>query len=233
MSTDLSTPGTTPPSPTQPAAPPERVIDPAEYDLLRGQVDDANRAFTALEPHQARIRRLLSDPHAAEMFDSTLKAYDDYEKSRQPAVPEGMQPMYDKVSRVAEFVDKYEANQKAEAERPAREFATHYEDWKNSPVNNRFFQRLMAEHPDLKSRDLQYLAQCAADAGFAPLEQVWKQEGWRFGSAPGAGTPIPSSLRADAGDVGAAAPGAPPAGQGVTMRDRIIQLERQRRGLSA
>ena len=231
MSTDLSTPGSGAAPPSPPPSP-ERVIDPAEYDALAGQVAEAQRAFGVLEPHQARIKRLLEDPQAAELFDNSLKAYDDYQKSRTPAVPDGMQPMFEKVTRVADFVDKYEAHAKAEAERPAREFATHYDEWKNSAVNNRFFGRLMAEHPDLKARDLQYLAQCAADAGFAPLETIWKQEGWRFGTAPQSG--IPTSLRADAGDVGAAAPGTPGAPpQGVTMRDRIIQLERARRGLSA
>lgn len=188
-------------------------------------IQSARQTYESLNPHAARIERLMRDPQAGELFDNALRAYESMQK-QGPKVPEEMRPVYDKVSRLEKFVDDFEARQKADAERPQKEFQTRYTDWANSPANNRFFTRLMADHPDLKPRDMQYLAQVAAESGFEPLEAIWKKESWRF-ERPGFQAP-PTSLRADAGEVGSAPQGGPP--PGVTMRQRIIDLERARRG---
>jgi hypothetical protein len=188
-------------------------------------INSARSTYEAINPHVARIERLVRDPQAGELFDNALCAYESMQR-QSPKVPDEIRPVYEKVSRLEKFVDEYESRQKAEAERPQREFQTHYNDWANSPANNRFFTRLMADHPDLKPRDMQYLAQVAAENSFEPLEAVWKKESWRF-ERPGVSAP-PTSLRADAGEVGSAPQGGPP--PGVTMRQRIIDLERARRG---
>lgn len=171
----------------------------------------------------------MRDPHAAELFDNAVKAYEQFEANNRPKVSDEVRPIYDKVSKLEKFVDDYEAARQSELERPQREFMAKYNDWQNSPANNRFFQKLTVDHPELKPRDIQYLAQMAADDNFAPLEAVWKKESWRF-VQQGTAAP-PTSQRADAGEVGSAPQ---PNGQGgPTMRERIIELERARRGISA
>lgn len=188
-------------------------------------VNAARSTYEAINPHAARIERLVRDPHAGELFDNAVRAWEQIE-SQKTKVPDEIRPVYEKVSRLEKFVDDFETRQKAEQERPQREFQTHYNDWANSPANNRFFTRLMADHPDLKPRDVQYLAQVAVENNFEPLEATWKKESWRF-ERPGYSAP-PTSLRADAGEVGSAPRSGPP--EGKTMRDRIIELERARRG---
>lgn len=220
------------PSPASQAAPvsePDTItVSRADYDELQNQLHSARATYDLLNPHSDRINRLVRDPRAAELFDRAVKAYEDMGK-QEPEIDPQFRPVYDKVSRLEKFVDDFESRQKAEAERPQREFTARYNDWQNSPTNNRFFTRLMTDHPELKPRDLQYLAQVAAENNFEPLEAVWKKESWRF-ERPGGSAP-PSSLRADAGEIGSAPSGQPP--QGTTMRQRIIDLERARRGLTA
>lgn len=221
-----------PPAATEPvSSPPQPAVDLEQYEHLRQQVQQAEAAFERLSPHQKRIQRLLEDPEAGELFDSALSSYERMRAERQPPVPAEFAPVYEKVSKLEKFVDKYEEREKEAAERPQREFQARYQEWQNSPVNNRFFARLMADHPELKPRDLQYLAQVAVEANFEPLEATWKKESWRF-ERQGTSAP-PTSQRADAGDVGI--PGGKPAAAtgGPTMRERIIELERARRGLTA
>ena len=217
-------PASTEPAPTQSAP----SIDPAEYEALQNEVRQSRQAFAMLDPHSDRIRRLLEDPNAAQLFDRSISAYETMERERAPRVPDEMQPMFEKVSKLESFVDKYEAAQKAEAERPQREYQQHYLEWQNAPSNNRFYQRLIVDHSDLQPRDIQYLAQVAAEKNFEPLEETWKREGWRFVKA-GEATP-PSSLRTDAGEVGI--PGDSQRGAQGNMRDRIVQLEKARRGIA-
>jgi hypothetical protein len=216
------------PSPSAPpvSEPDTITVSRADYDAMQDQLHQARSTYDVLNPHSSRIERLIKDPHAAELFDRAVRAYEDMGR-REPEIDPSIKPVWDKVSRVEKFVDEFEARQKDEAERPQREFTARFNDWQNSPANNRFFTRLMTDHPDLRPRDLQYLAQVAAENQFEPLEAVWKKESWRF-ERPGSSAP-PTSLRADAGEVGSAPqPGQPP--QGKTMRERIIELERARRG---
>lgn len=217
---------------TAPPAPPSQSIDPGEYEALLQENAQWRAAFAGLEPQAERIKRLRDDPNAAQLFDNAISAYENFEKQRGPQIPDDQRPMYDKISKLESFVDRYEQQQKDEAERPQREFAARYNDWQNSAANNRFFTRLMADHPGLAPRDVQYLAQCAAEKNFEPLEETWKREGWRF-VKPGDTAP-PSSLRTDVGEVGIPSEStrsAPPNG-GPSMRDRIVQLEKQRRGIA-
>lgn len=218
--------------PVEPAAPAPQdsapLIDPREFEILQREVSDAREAFGTLQPHSERIKRLLEDPSAGQLFDNAVEAYERAKRQNGPQFDEAGRAIYDKVSRLEKFVDDVEKQRKDEAERPQREFQQHYNEWANSTVNNRFFSRLMADHPELKPRDMQYLAQVAAESNFEPLESVWKKESWRFERATTA-TP-PPSLRADAGDGTAA--GAATGTDGVSMRDRIIQLERSRLGIT-
>jgi hypothetical protein len=228
MADDGSQPTTTAPDPTTTTPPPstETVIDPREFEVMQRQLADANAAFAALQPHEERLRWLLEDPNAGTLIDDAREAYRRVQEKSGPKIEPGMQPIYDKVSKLEKFVDDIETRQKAEAERPQREFNDRYNTWSNSRENNRFFERLMADH-QLQAHDLRWLAQVAANNNFEPLEEVWKKESWRFVKA--ASTPPPHSLRAEAGDGTA---GGSQAGQGPTMRERIIQLERARLGIA-
>lgn len=214
----------------QPSATPSP-IDAAEYEALLQENAQWRATFASLEPQADRIKRLRDDPNAAQLFDNAVSAYEEIERKRGPKVSEELSPIYDKVSKLEGFVDEYRAQQKNEAERPQREFMSRYTDWQNSAANNRFFSRLMADHPELKQRDIQYLAQVASEQNFEPLEETWKRESWRF-LKPGEATP-PSSLRTDVGEVGI--PGESQKGasdQGPSMRQRIVELERARRGIA-
>lgn len=207
---------------------PSTAIDPREYELLVRQMDDYRNTFAVLDPHAERIKRLVEDPEAAKLFDNAVQAYEQYRKTQEPTVPADQRPIYEKVSKLEKFVDDITAQQQAAREAPQKQFERSYDQWQHNPANERFYQRLVNDHPDLQRRDIQYLAQVAADSNFTePLEAVWKKEGWRFTrsevSAP------PSSLRTDAGE-----PGTAGSGQGgvTSMRDRVIQLERERRGIA-
>jgi hypothetical protein len=203
--------------------------DARDYDALDREIAEARRTFEVLNPHAARISRLVEDPRAAEVFDNSMRALEQFEADREPQVDERLKPVYEKVNRIEKFVDNYEKAERDKTEAPQREFATRYNEWQRSAPNERFFKRLMADHPDLKPRDVQYLAQVAAEADFEPLEATWKKESWRF-TRPTSSSP-PSSQRTDAGEVGSSAPaGAPSNGQATTVRERVVQLERQRRG---
>ena len=196
--------------------------------MLQRQLADAQATFTALQPHAARIRRLVDDPTAATLFDDAIDAYKRVQEKQGPQIDPTMRPVYDKVSRLEKFVDDLEARNKAEAERPQREFNDRYTAWQNDPTNNRFFERLRTDH-QLAPHDVRWLAQVAANNNFEPLEEVWKKESWRFVRGASA-TPPPTSLRAEAGDGTAGATGGGPPQQ--TMRDRIVDLERARLGIA-
>jgi hypothetical protein len=218
---------TAPPTPSGEAAP---AIDRAEYEALLHENQQMRATFAMLDPQSDRIRKLVEDPNAADLFDHALSTFEEYKQQRGPKVSEELTPIYDKVSKLETFVDKYEQQQKELAEKPQREFTARYNDWQNSAANNRFFTRLMADHPELAQRDVQYLAQCAAEKSFEPLEETWKREGWRFVKS-GASTP-PSSLRTDVGEVGIPGESQRTASPEATMRQRIIDLEKQRRGIA-
>lgn len=231
--TDQQQLNTTPQPSPQPAAPapePDTIpVSRAEYDAMQEQLAQARATFEVLNPHAARLEKLVKEPRYAEIFDDAITAYENIRTRSQPQVPDEIRPVYEKVSKLETFVDKYEAREKEAQERPAREYQQRYNEWQNAPSNNRFFQRLMSDHPELKPRDIQYLAQVAAEDNFEPLEAVWKKESWRFErqatSAP------PTSQRADAGEVGSAP--SSNGSQGPSMRERIIELERARRGMTA
>ena len=214
---------------TAPSAPPS--IDASQYEAALQEAQQMRAAFTVLEPHNERIRRLLEDPNAAQLFDNALSAYENFERERAPKVPDELNPIFEKVSKLETFVDRYEKQQQEAAERPQREFTARYSDWQNSAANNRFYTRLVNDHPELQPRDVQYLAQCAAEKNFEPLEETWKREGWRFVKSHDAAPP--TSLRTDIGEVGIPGESTRTAGTGgPTMRERVIQLERQRRGIA-
>ena len=201
-------------------------IDPEEYYALQGQVARYEAAFERLNPQADRIKRLVEDPDAQRIFDDAVSAMEAMKARNAPEVPAEFKPIYDKVSKLEEFADRFTKQQEEIAQAPQREFTQRWQEWQNSRENNRFYDRLRQEQPDLKPRDLQYLAQVAAEKDFAPLEEIWKENSWRFNHTKAAAPP--ASLRADAGDVGIPAPSE--SGKAVTMRDRIAELERARRG---
>jgi uncharacterized protein with von Willebrand factor type A (vWA) domain len=201
-------------------------IDPEEYSQLQAQVAQYQTAFDRLNPQAARIQRLLEDPDAANLFDNAYESYKNLQKSQEPEIPENVRPLYAKVSKLEELADQVLKEREDAANKPQREYQEKWQAWQNSPANDRFYKRLIHDNKDLKARDLQYLAQVAAEKDFAPLEEVWKEEQWRF--VPQQRSAPPSSLRSDNGEVGI--PGPSQTGtQEKTMRGRLVELERERR----
>jgi hypothetical protein len=215
---------TTPPTEAPPQPP---VIDPREYDILQRELQGYRNTLTVLDPHAERIRKLVENPEAARLFDNALNAYEKYQESQGPQIPDEQRPLYDKVSKLEKFVDDYAAQQKAAAEAPQRQAAQALDAWSHDPANERFYQRLRADHPTLVQDDWTLLSHLAGANNYESLEDTWKKYSWRFvreqSSAP------PSSLRTDAGEPGTAGEARPGA---QSARERVIELERERRGIA-
>jgi len=223
-------PSPQPAPPSTPASDPETIsVNRAEYDALQEQLAQARATFDVLNPHASRIERLIRNDRAGELFDNAWNAYEGIQARNEPQVPDNVKPLYDEVKRIGKYVDDYETARKSELERPQREYDARKQEWINSPANNRFFQKMQADHPKMKKYDVERLAAIAFENDFEPLESVYRREAWHFANQQ---TPAPpSSQRADAGEIGSAPS---PNGQGgPTMRDRIIELERARRGMTA
>jgi hypothetical protein len=213
--------------PVETPAPPTAVehIDPAEYAQVQARNAQLEATFESLNPHAQRIKRMLDDPDYVRMIDETEAAAEAIRARQAPRVPPELAPIDGRLSKLEQVADEYLNARKAEAERPQREFAEKWNKWQNDPINDRFYRRLTADHPDLDPSDFQWLAQRAAQKDFASLETIWKENEWRFVQAKREAPP--PSLRANAGDVGIPGPssgGAPK----QSMRERIVELERPR-----
>src|SRR5215469_2298303 len=133
--TDPNTPvpdSSTNPQPAPSDSPDSITVNRAEYDLMQEHLAQARATFEALNPHAQRLEKLVKDPHAGELFDNAVRAYEQFEQNRGPKVREDVQPLYDKVAKIEKYVDDYEATRKAELERPQREYQAHYNEWQNS-----------------------------------------------------------------------------------------------------
>lgn len=212
-------------------SPAEPQFDAAEIEELRANYAQAQAVLERLGPHADIIKRIVESDDDRSLAQKAWEARDKYVADQQPKVPAEIQPLYDKVSRLDEFVSKYEKQQEDIATAPQRELANKWQEWQASPTNDRFYRKLKQDVPELNARDVQYLAQIAAEHNFEPLEETWKRDGWRVAPNQGA-SPPPSSLRTDAGDIGIPGATAPPAAQGMSMRDRIVQDLRRQRGIA-
>lgn len=223
-------PNQPPPGPTQPPEPQPPGIDPEEYNAMLQENAQYRALLSSLEPQAERIKRLRDDPNAAQLFDNALGAYENFQRQQAPRVPDGFEPLYDKVSKLEKFVDDHSQREEAERQRPQRELEQKWNEWQLNPANNHFFRRLMADtNGKLDPDDLLWLGRRAAKNNFEPLEETWKRDGWRFTeqteSAP------PSSLRADVGEVGI--PGETrPASTQQSMRQFIVSDLRKQRGIA-
>jgi hypothetical protein len=223
----ISTPPVQSPSPT---TQPSGHIDPEEFYALRDQNARYEAAFERLNPQADRIKRLVEDPDAARIFDDATSAMESLRKRNEPQVPQEFRPIYDKVSKLEEFADRFTKQQQEAAEAPQREFTQRWQSWQNDRNNNRFYERLNLDHPEVAKNpaDMQRLASLAAEKNFAPLEDVWKEESWRF--VKSAAPKPPPSLRSDAGEIGI--PNPSDGAKTQTLRQRAVELERARRGIS-
>lgn len=220
-------------APTAPAvetSAPSGHIDPEDYAALQSRLSQYEALTQRLSPYASDIQWMVENPdYAPNLVRDARKAYDRVREESGPQVPQELQPIVSKLSRLEKIADDYERQQKEIQEAPQREFANRWQAWQTDPRNEKFYNRLKTEHPDLTNRDMAYLAQTAADNGFEPLEQVWKSNEWRF--VPQARTAPPPSLRTDSGEVGI-----PGAANGQTqeksVRDRVIELERARRSIA-
>ena len=144
------------------------------------------------------------------------------------------------MSKIEEVADVFLKERKDAVEAPQREASMKWDSWLNDNRNEKFYNRLTSDHPDLFDEAHQYgrpmmhyLGEVAKANGLKPLEEIWKDNEWSFvrGERP---TP-PSSLNPNAGDVGIPATPQPPSSgpdQGPSLRDRVIQLERARRRIA-
>jgi len=222
------------------ATPPTRSITADEYDALQARYDALQRdtagqaqLLARLQPFADDIEWLVEGPGAADAVRRTRQALAAMKDADAPQYTAAEKALLEKVSHLDEFVTGLQKREQDELERPQREQTEKYERWKADAANVRFFDKLVIDHPEIQGPHIRFLAEMAAADNFASLETTWNKVGWMLGGQPPA-QPPPSSLRADAGEAGATPPaGGQPDAKGPTMRDRIIQLERARRGISA
>jgi hypothetical protein len=176
-------------------------IDPAEYYRLQGEYAQMSSALERLAPHADRIKRMIEDPDAAQIFDNSLSAYEELRKKQQPQLPPELQPLYDKVSKLDEYAETMRKRDEEAALAPQREAKAKYDKWIEDAKP--FAQRLLSQHPELNENGgaaWTYLEQSAAANGYESFDKTWKREGHKFikdsASAP------PTSLRADSGEIG-------------------------------
>lgn len=235
-------PNAAPPVATPPSA---RTITPEEYDALQAKFDELNTQaaqqqalLTRLSPYAEDIQWMVEEGGAIDAVRNTRKALKAMRESSQPQFTDpSQQALFEKVSHLDEFVTGLQKREQDEAERPQREQAQRYEAWKNDPANDRFFKKLVAEHPEIQGPQIRYLAELAAADNFAPLETVWNKVGHHITGAP-APAPPPSSLRADAGEAGATPPTGTvadmkPGDAQKAMRAFIVQDLKKQRGVPA
>jgi len=206
-----------PSAPTDPTAPvqttptePSGHIDPAAYAAMQRELEESRGVLERLAPHADRIKRLVEDENAAAIFDNTLKAYADLERSKEPQIPDNLKGFDARLAKIEQaaqaLLDEREAQRKA----PEVERQNKYQQWLNE--SKTYGNRLLQEHPELNEANgaaWYYLENVAAANDYEPLEKVWKREGHRFVRDSGT-PPPPSSLRSEVGDPGIPGPSKQP-----------------------
>jgi len=193
-----------------PPSEPSGHIDPAAYAAAMAELAESRTVLERLAPHADRIKRLVEDENAANIFDNTVKAYEELQRSKEPQIPEnlkGFDARLAKIEAAAQAIlDEREAQRKA----PEIERQNKYQQWLNE--SKPYGQRLLQEHPELNENGgaaWEYLEKIAAQHDYESLEKVWKREGHRFVRETGT-PPPPSSLRSEVGDPGIPGPSRQP-----------------------
>ncbi len=179
------------PSGAQPT--PSTTFDPAEVERLKREYAQAQQILQTLAPHAERINRLIEEPDAAQFFDEAYGVFKD-RSNKSPELPPELKAIHDDVVYLKDYVKT--AEQKRQEQEQSVQQQRYQEDY-------HYAERLVAERPDLAEDNywgIQSLAAYAKNNSIT-LEQAWKKVGSRFAKPVKQAAP-PSSLRADAGEIG-------------------------------
>lgn len=185
-------------------------------EQLRQELAARDAVLQQLAPYAQEIQEFFfdADPTEREFLKQARSIYKDQGKS-QPHIAEDIKPLYDKVSYLEDFVR--EQKQGAEQQHKAAQQEAFARDYQ-------YAQRLAAERPDLLDDNGWAISALKgfADQNKITLEQAWKKVGTRFAKPAKTAAP-PSSLRADAGEIGI--PGrsdTQTASTEMSLRDRLL-----------
>lgn len=184
------------------SAPSAAVVPSVDPALLQAQQELAQyrSAIDALQPHADIVARLVEDENAAKLIKDTLTAYETINK-QQPQIPDEVRPLYDKVTYLTDKWDSYEKQQQQAA--AAAQSQKDAENQAQLQVEMAYASRLIAEHPELQEnnyRAIRTIKQYANEDGIS-FENAYKRYGNQFVTNKAESAP-PSSLRADAGEIG-------------------------------
>jgi hypothetical protein len=223
------------PTPAPASVEPSGHIDPQDYQAAVARAAQFDALVEQLSPHAEKIRMLVENPEYGEVASNAWSAYDEMKKRQQPKIDPSLQPLAEDIGVIRKMADTLAKERQEAAEAPQKARQQKWNTWTHDPANERFYNKLKTDHPDLEDGDFRRMAELAAAKDFAPLATVWNENSWRFVKAERNAPPI--SLSTDAGDPGIPGPSTPAAPEGgptpqEAMRNRIIELERARRRIA-
>lgn len=226
-----------------PGAPPAPADDPriaqyaAELAAANATIAQYEGVLTPLQEHKQLIEEILNDEEARELYNNVKQGREAFKKTQVKPIPEELQPLVEKLDRVAGYVDKLEkgtAAQEAQA-KVARETAA--KAWSDSATT--YITGTLAKtvpgyltgkkyangDDELTDEGLMMVNAVStyANKHNISFEEAYKRVGDRFAPRGGASAP-PSSLPVDAASPGIPGPAKPTTGDVV---DFASELERR------
>lgn len=202
---------------------PSTSVEPSLEQLQR-EIAARDAVLQQLAPYAQEIQELFFEatPEERAFLKQARGIYKEQGSTSGPQIADEMKPLYDKVSYLEDFVRKQEQSVEQQRKNEQQEaFARDYQ----------YAQRLAAERPDLLEDNGWAISALKgyADQNRLTLEQAWKKVGSRFAKPSKAAAP-PTSLRADAGEIGI--PGrsdTQAASSDMSLRDRLLMELRKNR----
>jgi hypothetical protein len=203
---------------------PSSSIDPAimaELEELRSYRTEAQQVFDQLTPHQARIKRMLEDPTAAQIYDDSLSSYDMLQQRNKPKLSQEWDPETNpylkKIDEVYDTVKNFSKQSET------------YQKQQQDEIN----QRLLQENTKLSEQLVEKFPHLAEQnyAGISMIASYGLQNKMSFADAARALEPVyrresaEPTLRSGAGVSGV--PGASEKGDNVDMVQRAAELIRE------
>lgn len=166
---------------------PSPSIDPNEYAQMQARLNEletyhreSQEVFNQLQPHSARIKRLIEDESAQRIFDDGLSAYEAMQQRNKPKLsdewnPE-VNPYLQKIEKVYEVVNNFEQK------------SAQYEQTQRDEAN----QRLLAENTKLSEQLVEKFPHLAEQnyAGISMIASYGLQNKMSFADAARALEPV-------------------------------------------
>jgi hypothetical protein len=166
---------------------PSPSIDPNEYAQMQARLSElenyqleSQEVFNQLQPHSARIKRLIEDETAQRIFDDSLSAYESMQQRNKPKLsdewnPE-VNPYLQKLEKVYDVVNNFEQK------------ASQYEQVQQNEAN----QRLLAENTKLSEQLIEKFPHLAEQnyAGISMIAAYGLQNKMSFSDAARALEPV-------------------------------------------